>query len=245
MDGLLIDSEAYIEKAMFDVCRKYGKVFDWDMKVKVMGRTMKDVADIICESLELPISSAKFIGEVEAQYPILLPQTQLMPGVEKLLKHLKKHHIPTAIASSSQKNIEYDYKFTNIDPNFPNYFNHMLFGGLNPKVKSSKPAPEIFQVCREMFKELKDEPSIHCNDSKCTMDDQKSLPPPSSFLVFEDALNGVLAGLRAGMQVVWIPDPRMDVNGLMAKNNELRPTQVLQSMADFNPEDFGLPPYDH
>ncbi|KAK8756131.1 hypothetical protein V5799_001166 [Amblyomma americanum] len=56
-------------------------------------------------------------------------------------------------------------------------------------------------------------------------------------LVFEDAPKGVTAGLAAGMQVVMVPDPRMD------QENRRRATLCIESMADFKPELFGMPPF--
>ena len=43
------------------------------------------------------------------------------------------------------------------------------------------------------------------------------------------------------MQVVWIPDGRVDVEETLKKNAEMKPTQVLKSMKNFDPRTFSLP----
>ncbi|KAI5635859.1 caspase domain-containing protein [Phthorimaea operculella] len=57
-------------------------------------------------------------------------------------------------------------------------------------------------------------------------------------LVFEDSPHGVTAGVQAGMQVVMVPDPHLD------KRLTTHATIVLPSLAKFQPELFGLPPFD-
>ena len=56
-------------------------------------------------------------------------------------------------------------------------------------------------------------------------------------MVFEDAVLGVDAGVAADMQVVMVPDPRLD------KEMTRKASLVLSSLEDFKPELFGLPPY--
>ena len=59
-------------------------------------------------------------------------------------------------------------------------------------------------------------------------------------LVFEDAHNGVNAGLAAKMNVVWVPMP--ELKNLDKVDSE--PALTLSSLEDFKPELFGLPPYE-
>jgi len=56
-------------------------------------------------------------------------------------------------------------------------------------------------------------------------------------LVFEDAPNGVTGAVDAGMQVVMVPDKIIPIE------KTSHATQVISSLLDFKPEDFGLPPF--
>jgi len=58
--------------------------------------------------------------------------------------------------------------------------------------------------------------------------------------VFDDSPNGVTAALAAGMQVVMVPDPVLLIwHNILTANA----TYVLDSLEDFRPEMFSLPPY--
>jgi len=95
-------------------------------------------------------------------------------------------------------------------------FDFILTCGSDPEVKIGKPAPDAFLVAKSRFKKV---------------------PDVKQCLVFEDAPNGVEAAIAAGMQVVMVPDPRIPEN--LRKNATL----VLNSLDDFDPALFGLPPF--
>ncbi len=67
-------------------------------------------------------------------------------------------------------------------------------------------------------------------------------PPPVSpgdCLVFEDAVSGVAAAARAGMQSVLVPDGSDSVDPEDTKDA----TVMITTLRDFRPQLFGLPPF--
>ncbi|XP_008544754.1 pseudouridine-5'-phosphatase isoform X1 [Microplitis demolitor] len=216
MDGLLIDTEYRYTEAFNNVLNKYGKTFTWEIKAMTMGFHMYESAKKIVEMLEVPLSPEEFLEQLKPQYEKLFPNSKLMPGAERLLRHLHKHNIPIALATSSSES-SYELKTKNLKPIFE-LFHHRVLGGSDPDVKKGKPAPDIFLVAASRF-----------SDSDPVQ--------PSQCLVFEDAPNGVQAAVSAGMQVVMVPDENLP------KELSEKATMVLHSLEEFKPELFGLPPF--
>ncbi|XP_067013881.1 pseudouridine-5'-phosphatase [Anabrus simplex] len=213
MDGLLIDSEQLYYKATKEVCGLFNKEYTWDMKVHTMGWLGDAASQYIVETLELPITPEKFYKELKKRYATLFPSVQLMPGAERILRHLHQHKIPIALGtSSSQENVE--LKLKNHKELF-SLFHHMVVGS-DPDVKNGKPAPDVFLVCAARFPER---------------------PAPEKVLVFEDAVNGVQAALAAGMQVVMVPSSHIP------EENCRSATLVIKSLTEIKPELFGLPAF--
>ncbi|OAD62290.1 Pseudouridine-5'-monophosphatase [Eufriesea mexicana] len=209
MDGLLLNTELLYSKAFNRITNRYGKEFTWEHKTKIMGFKTSNIAKVVVEMLSLPITAEEFENESVKIYQELFPSANLMPGAERLLRHLKQNNIPIALATSSNKqNFELKtQKWTNIF----DLFDHKVLGGSDPEVINGKPAPDIFLIAAKRFFDN---------------------PDPS-----KDAPNGVKAALNAGMQVVMVPDP------MLPKHYIQNPTLILNSLEEFQPELFGLPPY--
>ncbi|KAL0123830.1 hypothetical protein PUN28_005988 [Cardiocondyla obscurior] len=215
MDGLLLDTEQLYSEAFNRIANRYGKEVTWELKAQTMGFKTVDVIAFMIKTLELPITVDEFQKEVVGNYRELFPRANPMPGVVRLLTHLKKNNIPIALATGSDK-LNYDLKTTRWHDLFE-IFNHKVLGGSDSEVKRCKPNPDIFFIAARRFSDN---------------------PDPSKCLVFEDAPNGVQAAIKAGMQVVMVPDPNLP------KEYTKEATLVLNNLEEFQPEMFGLPMYE-
>ncbi|XP_076435902.1 pseudouridine-5'-phosphatase-like, partial [Babylonia areolata] len=210
------DSESIYTKVFTEICAEYDKQYTWEVKVKQMGQSEINAFKVLLEMLQLPLTVEEFKQKCDAKLKVQLPSALLLPGAEKLVRHLHKHGVPMALASGSNSH-SFELKTRNHRDLF-SLFGHTVLSSSDPEVKHGKPAPDCFLVAAARF----DPP-----------------PKPENVLVFEDAPNGVEAGHAAGMQVVWVPDPRADRSVLADKA-----TVILDSLVDFKPEEFSLPPYD-
>ena len=99
----------------------------------------------------------------------------MLPGVERLVRHLKARGIPIAVATSGASG-NFEIKTARHREIF-DLFDQTVCGGTDPAVKSGKPSPDVFLVAAR----------------RLSVD-------PSDCLVLEDAANGAVAAAAAGMQ---------------------------------------------
>ncbi|CAL5011428.1 unnamed protein product [Urochloa decumbens] len=215
MDGLLLDTEGFYTAVQEKILARYGKVFDWSVKAKMMGKTTAESTRILFEECGLTglLTPEQFLEEREIMLKELLPTCVPMPGVVRLIHHLHSNGIPLAIATGT-----HEHHFALKAQNHQEIFSlmHHIVTGDDPVVKAGKPSPDIFLAAMSRFE----------SDVK-----------PGNCLVFEDAPLGVAAAKTAGMHVVMVPDARLDVS------HHKEADQVLSSLLDFNPRDWGLPPF--
>ncbi|KAH8412777.1 hypothetical protein KR009_005511, partial [Drosophila setifemur] len=214
MDGLLLDTERLYSEAFQMILDPYGKTFTFDVKQQIMGLQTEAISRFMIQQYNLPFTWEEWAKQQRANAEELMRNVDFMPGAERLLRHLHAHKVPFALATSSGADMV-DLKTANHRELF-SLFNHKVCGSTDKEVTNGKPAPDIFLEAAARF---------------------GVPPPPGDCLVFEDSPNGVTAANSAGMQVVMVPDERLDPERCS------HATQVLRSLADFKPEQFGLPPF--
>ncbi|CAG8585861.1 2324_t:CDS:2 [Funneliformis caledonium] len=179
-----------------------------------MGLRQREAAALLIKETGISLTIDEYVEEVIIRQKEKFPFTKPLPGVMRLVKHLKEHNIPIIVATSSHRKAYEDKSMNNQD--LFKLFDAIVCGD-DPEIKHGKPAPDLFLTARERL----------------------GNPPLEQCLVFEDALNGIQAAKNAGMPVIWVPDPCLaalypGVNGA---------TEVLPSLELFNPAKYGLPPY--
>lgn len=184
LDGLLLNTEFIHTQVNQTIATRYDKTLDASIRTKVMGRRAQESAQIIIETLALPLTVPEYLEQKAAIIYDLYPLSRPMPGAMELTQHFYQVGIPQAIASSSSQR-PFNAKITHHQEWMQQF--HCIVLGDDPEVKRGKPAPDIFLIAA---KRLGTRPE-HC-------------------LVFEDSLAGVIAAKQAGMAVVAVPDLIMD-----------------------------------
>ncbi|KAI8565822.1 hypothetical protein RHMOL_Rhmol03G0291200 [Rhododendron molle] len=229
MDGLLLgkiphppnpSSLIYTEKFYTEVqeiiLARYNKTFDWSLKAKMMGKKAIESARIFIEETGIDsLTPEEFLVEREDMLQSLFPTSELMPGASRLIRHLHANGIPICVATGSHKR-HFDLKTQRHGELF-SLMHHIVLGD-DPEVKQGKPSPDIFLAAAKRF--------------------EGGPIDPQNILVFEDAPLGVCAAKSAGMTAVMVPDPRLD------SSYQGGADQILSSLLDFNPYEWGLPPFE-
>jgi pseudouridine 5'-phosphatase len=178
LDGLIINSEDIYGQADVELLRRRGKVYDAELRARMMGRPTAESLRLMIEHHALEDT----IEHLEAERSLLrdkLLETSLepMPGLFELLAALEAAGVPKAIATSGHRayaahvlyRLELHFRFE-----FVLTAEDVVYG---------KPAPEIYQMAARRL----------------------GLSPPET-MVLEDSVNGCLAGVAAEAFTVAVPN---------------------------------------
>ncbi|MGA2261907.1 MAG: HAD-IA family hydrolase [Acidobacteriota bacterium] len=183
MDGLLLDTEPFYTQASEQIAARYGKVFDWSVKSRMIGQRAADSARVFTEALDMPITPEEYLAARQAVLDELFPKAEPMPGAVRLTEHLHRRGVTQAVATSSDRR-HFALK-TSRHQRWFSIFDCIVIGD-DPGVQHGKPAPDIFLLAAERLGIA-----------------------PAGCLVFEDSPVGVEAARAAGMPVVAIADPHL------------------------------------
>lgn len=126
-DGTLVDSEAIVNKAVTRVATKYNKVWTLEVQTRHLGLPLMERCRGTWQSLEIPVSLDQFYNECIQECINVSNEEgmKLMPGVERLVKHLYEKGIPMAIGSGNTKR-SFQLTCDNFGDFFTKHFSHVV-----------------------------------------------------------------------------------------------------------------------
>jgi len=183
LDGVLLDTEPLYTQVTQEIVGEYGKVFDWSLKAKTIGRGDVDSAGVLIRELGLPFEPREYLARRNGRLRELFDDVAAIPGAPEFVKALHDRRIPCAVATSSSQEL---FELKTSKHSFIDLIDVVVCGD-DPAVERKKPAPDIF---------------LHAA--------RRLGVAPADCLVLEDAPAGVAAAVAAGMQVLAMPDPHVD-----------------------------------
>jgi HAD superfamily hydrolase (TIGR01509 family) len=179
MDGLMLDTEPLYKAAWQRAAVDCGFPISDELYFELIGRTRVDGESILVRGFgpEFPVNDfhARCRECEAAVFAEHLPDTK--PGLEGLLAFLESRGLPTAVATSTER----EQAIAQLGGLC--LLRRFVVIATGDEVSNGKPAPDLFLLAA---RRLGFEPS------RC--------------LVLEDSEAGVMAAHRAGMQVYIVPD---------------------------------------
>lgn len=178
LDGTLVDSMWMWRSIDIEYLKRFGIEMPQELQSCIEGKSFSETALYFKERFQLPDSLEQIKSDWnEMAWEKYENEVPLKEGVAELLQHLKQEGIPAGIATSNSRElVELIVRKHGIEEYFASI-------RTSCEVAKGKPSPDIYLLVAEDLGVLPE----HC-------------------LVFEDVLQGVMAGKNANMKVCAVYD---------------------------------------
>lgn len=209
MDGLLLDTERVCLTIFEQACHAVGVPFLKEVYLSAIGRNAAGIEQALRAGYGPELDYPVLHTEWRKRYDAVVKH-QAIPvkeGVIELLQWLKANRVPTAVATSTQKDVaQIKLRLSGLEQ----YFDSFTTGC---EVTHGKPDPEIYLLAA-----------------------QRLGAEPTQCLAFEDSNNGVRSAVSANMITYQIPDLVEPSEEVLALGHQVLPSlhHVLTALKNSN-----------
>ncbi len=177
MDGLMFDTERLYQESWNAIAEEMGITLPESFAPEICGTNGEMLREIVRRYYHTEDPQGLFERVLQSVAEKLKEQVPVKTGLFEILEFFQANGVKMAVASSSFPDvIRHNLEKTGSQPYFDAVVNSRY-------VERAKPFPDIFRYAAQ----------------------QLDLDPKDCY-VFEDSINGVLAGLSAGCETVMVPD---------------------------------------
>ncbi len=178
LDGTLIDSMWLWHAIDIEYLKRFNLTPPKDLSAAIEGMSYNETAVYFKERFNISDSIEKIKADWdEMSHELYCTKVNLKPGAKRFIEYLKENNIKMAIGTSNSYSLAVDVlKALDIFE----YFEVVITSGM---VGQGKPNPDVY---------LEAAKRLQVSTDKC--------------IVFEDVVQGIMAGKNAGMQVVAVYD---------------------------------------
>ena len=178
LDGTLVDSMWMWESIDIEYLAQFGLEFPQDLQSKIEGMSFSETAIYFKERFNISDSLDKMKSDWNKMaYEKYLHDVPLKEGVREFLEYLKLNKIPAGIATSNSREL------VDLIINKHNINEYFTSIRTSCEVEKGKPSPDIYLlVAMDLIVE------------------------PERVMVFEDVVQGIMAGKNANMRVCAVYD---------------------------------------
>ncbi|GIX90401.1 hypothetical protein CEXT_385111 [Caerostris extrusa] len=208
LDGTFLDTEDIYMRIYQKYAEMQNRCLTWRLREKVIGKSAKQALLFLSKELNFELIDFQHFSEEELVGAEAFKKCQLKPGAERLIRHFHENGIPIGLVAHTDPSV-FRWKTLQCE--------HLI---------------EMFYVVNN---ELQDSSLIDGYMNCATR--IGALNNLEQVLIIDDCADAIPAAEHIGMQIVSIPDARLD-KSLFEKAH-----RVHDSLYDFRPEEFGLPAY--
>ena len=207
-DGTLINTDGVYFPVMEEIA---GTKFSEDFKKSLAGLSDMDVAKLMVEKFNLPMTWQEYVQRRQPALEAGLADSPYIEGAKEFLTKIHNLGLPMGLATSSEKKI------------------------VDIKISKKKETYDLFDVivCGDDVPKAKPDPAVYLAAAA-----KLGKFSPEEVLVFEDAANGALAAQRAGMPCVLLNQKYQTIKELETAFAQIGAKVPLHVVNDWKEFDF-------
>ncbi|KAH8351910.1 hypothetical protein KR084_000574 [Drosophila pseudotakahashii] len=184
LESAVFDTRHVYQRALVELVSSYNRTVSELVLIQCGPMETAEMAQLICRKCDLPVSWETFRFQLNERTSDLIANPTLMPGVQRLVTHLRKCCMGLGLVTSCSESM-YCTKIRDREDFFDNFSSVICAD--DAELKASKPEPDVYLIAMSRLGDAR----------------------PDCTLVFDGTTKGVQAARDARLPVVMLAEKEL------------------------------------